>query len=348
MNTQHQLVISDARSLELPPESVHLVVTSPPYPMVAMWDEVFAQMDPKIAGLMSSPWQAYEAMNQCLDQVWARCFDALIPGGIACINIGDATRSVNGQFALYPSHARILSGMIQLGFVPLPDILWRKPNNSPTKFMGSGMLPGGAYVTYEHEYVLVLRKGEKRKFTKKQKEARRRSAYFWEERNQWFSDLWTDIRGTAQALDKAERARSAAYPFELPYRLIQMYSCYGETVLDPFVGTGTTQAAALASARSSIGVEKGSSLAPTIARSLEQAVELGQRRIRERHRGHAAFVSERLAQGKTLKYHNEVLGQPVMTLQERALELWEPTSLEEVGEGCWQAEHRGLDGPSAT
>lgn len=342
MNTQHQLVIGDARSVDLPPESVHLVVSSPPYPMVAMWDGVFAQMDPEIAGLMASPWQAYERMHQCLDQVWARCFDALVPGGIACINIGDATRSVNGQFALYPSHARILSGMIALGFVPLPDILWRKPNNSPTKFMGSGMLPGGAYVTYEHEYVLVLRKGDKRKFSKKQVEIRQRSAYFWEERNHWFSDLWTDIRGAGQTLDKAERARSAAYPFELPYRLIQMYSCYGETVLDPFVGTGTTQAAALASARNSIGVEKGSSLTPAISRSLEQAVGLGQKRVRSRAQGHLAFVAERLGKGKVLKHHNEGLGQPVMTRQERRLELWEPISVQGQGDGLWQAEHRLL------
>jgi DNA modification methylase len=342
VNTQHQLVIGDARSMDLPPESVHLVVTSPPYPMVAMWDEIFAQMDPEIPGLMSSPWQAYERMHQCLDPIWARCFDALIPGGIACINIGDATRSVNGSFALYPSHARILSGMIALGFVPLPDILWRKPNNSPTKFMGSGMLPGGAYVTYEHEYVLVLRKGEKRKFSTKQVQNRQRSAYFWEERNRWFSDLWTDIRGAGQTLDKAERARSAAYPFELPYRLIQMYSCYGETVLDPFVGTGTTQAAALSSARNSIGVEKGRSLVPSISRSLEKAVVLGQKRVRSRVQGHACFVTDRLAQGKVLKYRNEALNQAVMTLQERRLELWEPASVQAAGEGLWQAEHRLL------
>ncbi len=342
MNTQHQLLIGDVRSVDLPPESVHLVVTSPPYPMVAMWDEIFAQMDPEIAGLMSSPWRAYERMHQCLDSVWERCFDALVPGGIACINIGDATRSVDGRFALYPSHARILSGMIRLGFVPLPDILWRKPNNSPTKFMGSGMLPGGAYVTYEHEYVLVLRKGGKRKFTKQEADNRQRSAYFWEERNHWFSDLWTDIRGAVQTLNKAERSRSAAYPFELPYRLIQMYSCYGETVLDPFLGTGTTQAAALASGRSSIGVEKGSSLVPAITRSLEQAVSLGQERVRSRAQGHAAFVDQRLAQGKILKYRNEVLNQLVTTGQERRLELWEPVSIQALREGAWAAKHRLL------
>lgn len=341
MKTTHQLRIQDARSVDLAPESVHLVVTSPPYPMVAMWDAVFGQMDAEIPGRIDpAPWEAYERMHLCLDAVWARCFEALVPGGIACINIGDATRSVKGRFALYPSHARILSGMIRLGFVPLPDVLWRKPNNSPTKFMGSGMLPGGAYVTYEHEYVLVLRKGDKRRFTKKQAEMRRRSAYFWEERNRWFSDLWTDIRGAGQTLDKAERARSAAYPFELPYRLIQMYSCYGETVLDPFVGTGTTQAAALASGRCSVGVEKGGSLAPAISRSLEQAVSLGQSKARSRARGHAAFVAERLAQGKAFKHHNAVLDQPVMTSQERRLELWEPEGVVATGANTWRAEHR--------
>jgi DNA modification methylase len=183
----------------------------------------------------------FEAQHQALDAVWAECARVLADGGFLCVNIGDATRSLNDQFCLYPNHARILTAAMRLGLTPLPDILWRKPNNSPNKFMGSGTLPAGAYVTYEHEYILILRKGGKRQFSKEEQARRAASAYFWEERNQWFSDLWTDLLGADQRLlDPEARARSAAYPLELPYRLILMYSIEGDVVLDPFVGTGTT------------------------------------------------------------------------------------------------------------
>ena len=104
--------------------------------------------------------------------------------------------------------------------------------------MGSGMLPAGAYVTLEHEYILIVRKGSKREFkTEVEKENRRESALFWEERNVWYSDVWTDIKGTEQKLPKAmSRLRSAAFPFELAYRLINMYSVKGDVILDSISG----------------------------------------------------------------------------------------------------------------
>lgn len=143
-----------------------------------------------------------------------------------------------------------------MGYCVLPDIHWRKQSNAPNKFMGSGMFPAGAYVTYEHEYILVFRKGGKRVFKGAEKALRQKSAFFWEERNVWFSDLW-DIKGTSQIITaaKASRDRSAAFPFEIPYRLINMYSAEGDTVLDPFAGLGTTTLAAIASNRNSLGVE---------------------------------------------------------------------------------------------
>ena len=100
--------------------------------------------------------------------------------------------------------------------------------------MGSGMMPPGAYVTLEHEYVLVLRKGNKREFgTAEEKKNRRESCFFWEERNLWFSDVWMDLKGTTQNLiEDSARNRSAAYPFELPYRIITMFSVKGDTILD--------------------------------------------------------------------------------------------------------------------
>src|SRR5690606_1592163 len=142
------------------------------------------------------------------------------------------------------------SAFIRLGFANMPNILWRKQTNAPNKFMGSGMLPAGAYVTLEHEWILVFRKAGKRTFrSEAEKKLRRESAFFWEERNTWFSDLW-DLKGVKQKItNSGSRDRSAAYPFELPYRLINMYSVKGDIVLDPFLGTGTTALAAMATER---------------------------------------------------------------------------------------------------
>jgi hypothetical protein len=100
-----------------------------------------------------------------------------------------------------------------------------KTDHAPNKFMGSGMMPPGAYVTLEHEYVLVLRKGNKNEFkTNIEKKLRRESSFFWEERNVWFSDVWMDLKGTTQNLfDNKARERSAAFPFELPYRSLPCF-----------------------------------------------------------------------------------------------------------------------------
>ena len=259
MKTTHKILFQDSRELrEIPSESVDLVVTSPPYPMIAMWDEMFGSQNSDIQDALTSGDgnQSYALMHEILDSVWDEVFRVLKNGRFACINIGDATRTVNGNFCLYPNHARILTYLLKIGFLALPDILWRKQANTPNKFMGSGMLPAGAYVTLEHEYILIVRKGSKRIFnSEKEKQNRRESALFWEERNIWYSDIWFDVKGTTQKLNKTSRDRSAAYPFELVYRLINMYSVKNDVILDPFLGTGTTTAAAMASGRNSIGVE---------------------------------------------------------------------------------------------
>ena len=139
-------------------------------------------------------------------------------GAIACINIGDATRSIGDRFQLFANHSRIQSKFMEIGFDVLPAILWRKQTNAPNKFMGSGMLPAGAYVTLEHEYILIFRKGGKRIFDlPEEKKRRRQSGYFWEEWNRWFSDIW-DFKGTGQGINGQNlRSRSAAYPFLLPF-----------------------------------------------------------------------------------------------------------------------------------
>ena len=99
-------------------------------------------------------------MHSELDKVWGQLGRILVPGGYACINVGDATRTLKGRFQLYPNAERITQRFVDLGFDVLPRIIWRKTTNAPNKFMGSGMLPVGAYVTLEHEYVLIFRNGE--------------------------------------------------------------------------------------------------------------------------------------------------------------------------------------------
>ena len=147
-------------------ESIQLIVTSPPYPMIEMWDELFSNQSSEIKKALErgDGITAFELMHKILDDSWKECYRVLENGGFICINIGDATRSMKKEFQMYSNHSRIIKCLTELGFQILPEILWRKQTNAPNKFMGSGMLPAGAYVTLEHEYILILRKGNKREF----------------------------------------------------------------------------------------------------------------------------------------------------------------------------------------
>lgn len=346
LTTNHAIHCTDARMLSmLDDQSIDLVVTSPPYPMIQMWDDIFRMMSPEADRALATEDgnNAFEAMHRELDSVWRECYRLLAPGGFACINIGDATRTIAKNFRLYSNHSRIISSCIAAGFDTLPVILWRKQTNAPNKFMGSGMLPAGAYVTLEHEYILVFRKGNKREFTSsKEKLQRMQGAYFWEERNNWFSDIW-DFKGTRQQLtDKALRERSGAFPFELPYRLIMMYSRYGDTVLDPFTGTGTTQAAALSCGRNSVGVEYDKELAATIGDQLLACRESVNGLVAERINRHQNFIAERTIAKGPPKYKNNPHGFPVMTKQESELTLYSVEQVER-NDDTITAEYRQLD-----
>ncbi len=339
----------------VPDGSVALVVTSPPYPMIELWDGQFAAADTRTAEALSGEYgdRAFEFMHARLDAVWRECHRVLHPGGLACINIGDATRKVDGEFRLFPNHSRILKALMEMKFSVLPDILWRKPTNAPNKFLGSGMLPAGAYVTYEHEYILIARKGGPRKFSPADRARRRRSAFFWEERNEWFSDVWLGLAGARQLLGNAgfddpdARARSAAFPFELAYRLIQMHSLIGDTVLDPFLGTGTTTAAAIASGRSSIGFEIEHSLAQTIRNTIETAASLGREYAQRRLGAHLDFVHAREKAGRPCHHVNRHYGFPVVTGQETDLQLIVPSELVSDSGGVFSARHDAAKLPRA-
>jgi len=324
MITTHKIFFNNSNNMrDLSDESIDLVVTSPPYPMIEMWDQIFASQNEKIDRALKQkdgP-TAFEFMHQELDKVWDELYRVLKAGGIACINIGDATRTINSHFALYTNHSRIHTYMQKLGFSALPAILWRKQTNAPNKFMGSGMMPPGAYVTLEHEYILMLRKGNKKEFkTNDEKKQRRESSFFWEERNVWFSDVWMDLKGTSQNLfDNKTRGRSAAYPFELPYRLITMFSVKGDTVLDPFFGIGTTMYAAMAAARNSIGYEIDRNLKEQMISKSSGIVGFSNKRIEERLDKHLAFVHDRVQTKGKFKYINNHYLFPVMTKQETDL-----------------------------
>ncbi|MEF8852106.1 MAG: site-specific DNA-methyltransferase [Haloarculaceae archaeon] len=345
METTHRVVVGDSRDLALPDDSIDLVVTSPPYPMIEMWDGAFGSMNPDVdEALVAGDGEgAFEAMHAVLDAVWAELERVLRPGGIACVNVGDATRTVDGRFRVYPNHARVLSAFESLGLDPLPDVLWRKPANSAAKFMGSGMVPPSAYVTLEHEYVLVFRNGERREFAPGA-DRRYEAAYFWEERNRWFSDVWTDVRGVGQALasDDGARERSAAFPFAVPYRLVNMYSVYGDTVLDPFWGTGTTSLAAMVAARNSVGVERDPDLVAAFEDRVGGVPTLSETVVRERLAAHRAFVRRTREAGDSLGYEAEHYDVPVRTKQERGIRLYAVDDLVETAEG-YRASHRPVE-----
>ena len=274
--TQHKIVIGNSQEMpEIPDSSIHLMVTSPPYPMIQMWDKQFAELDPEIGHLWKQleccPQEEdvakiYGAMHDNLAKVWVETFRVLVEGGIACINIGDATRSINGKFRIFPNHSRIVEHCEGLGFTTLPYILWKKPTTKPMykgkgAFLGSGFLPPNAYVTLDCEFILIFRKGKLRHFPPKDP-ARYESALTKKQRDEWFTQIWA-VTGTRQTTSELER-RTAAYPDEIVSRLIKMFSIKGDTVLDPFLGSGTTTKVSIQNNRSSIGYEIDKNLLPVI------------------------------------------------------------------------------------
>ncbi|MBF0121135.1 MAG: site-specific DNA-methyltransferase [Desulfobacterales bacterium] len=329
MKTTSQIVFANSKNLDfIPSNSIDLVITSPPYPMIKIWDEMFCRANDCIYCSLnkSNGETAFELMHKELEPVWDEVYRILKKGGIACINIGDAVRTLNGDFKLYSNHTKVLSYLLKLGFSNLPNIVWRKQTNAPNKFMGSGMYPPSAYVTLEHEYILILRKGPKREFNSvNEKKMRTESAVFWEERNMFFSDVWMDLKGDRQKLeDKETRERSGAYPFELAYRIINMYSVKGDTVLDPFLGTGTTMRAAIASARNCIGVEIDSNFKNVILKSINDIVLFSNDYIKKRLSKHMQFIKSK----ENTKYINCHYGFPVVTRQEKQLLLNELIKME--------------------
>lgn len=322
--TTHKVITANGNNMEqLDTASVNLIVTSPPYPMIQMWDEMYSKQDPTIRECLEKGdgRSAFLKMHAILNTVWDECDRVLKDHGFVCINVGDATRTIGGEFQLFSNHTQIINYFQNKGYSVLPDIHWRKQSNSPNKFMGSGMYPAGAYVTYEHEYILIFRKGGKRVFKGKERTLRQKSAFFWEERNVWFSDLW-DIKGTSQSMNKNKsRDRNASFPLEVPYRLINMYSAEGDTVLDPFLGLGTTSIACMISKRNSVGYEIDSEIASLALDNMNISVSKASEYIEDRIKKHLDFINGLSEEKKEKCYLNNPHGFKVKTRQETAIEL---------------------------
>lgn len=336
--TRHKIINANSANLaQVSDNSINLIVTSPPYPMIEMWDDMFKEQNPEISDLLDggNGREAFEKMHSILNNVWDECDRVLANNGFICINIGDATRTLNGEFQLYSNHSKIIEYFTQLGYSVLPDILWRKQSNSPNKFMGSGMYPAGAYVTYEHEYILIFRKGGKRTFKGDEKKLRQKSAYFWEERNVWFSDLW-EVKGTSQIIknNNSSRLRNASFPLEIPYRLVNMYSSEGDTVLDPFCGFGTTNLACVASKRNSIGVEIDSNIVQAAIDRMKIDTQLINSIIEARIQNHLSFIDSLSDDKKEKCYLNTPHEFLVKTKQETAIYIQKIHTIKQSDNNC--------------
>lgn len=214
---------SSKKMPELEDNSIQCVITSPPYPHVKKWDGLFMEQ--------GCTEYDYNGQLDILKRVWRECHRVLIEGGIMCINIGDATRTISGNFQCYPNAAFTTVECCCLGFIPLIPIYWRKISNRPNAFLGSGFLPVNAYVSQDCEYILIFRKGRLRKFFGEEKTNREKSRFDKEDRDVWYQQIW-NIPGAKGA------KKTSCWPEEIPYRLMRMFSIIGDTILDPFCGIG--------------------------------------------------------------------------------------------------------------
>jgi site-specific DNA-methyltransferase (adenine-specific) len=241
---QQLILQGDARALALPDKSVELIVTSPPYGPLKEYNDHLGQL-----GNLPS----YDDFLIQLDKAWAECLRVLVPGGRVCCVVGDVTlsRRKAKRHQVLPLSADIMVRARAMGFDVLTPIYWFKVGNirmeasRSSRFLGKPYLPNGI-IKNDRETILMLRKPGYRKPTAEMEELSRipKDHYF-----HWFSQLWTDVPGAST------RNHPAPFPLEIPRRLIQMFSFVGDTVLDPFVGSGTTIQAAIGLGRNGIGID---------------------------------------------------------------------------------------------
>jgi len=246
--TKHRLICHDSTKADfLAPNSVHLIVTSPPYWTLKQYNQSQGQL-----GDISE----YDQFLELLDQVWEHCYRALVPGGRLVCVVGDvclSRRKNNGRHTVVPLHASIQEHCRVIGYDNLTPIIWYKIANAAYEsdgggagFLGKPYEPN-AVIKNDIEFILMERKsGGYRKPTSSQKLL---SVIAEDRYSKWFRQIWSDVTGAST------KDHPAPYPIELAERLIRMFSFAGDVVLDPFAGTGTTLIAAANAGRNSIGIE---------------------------------------------------------------------------------------------
>jgi modification methylase len=264
--TTHDVYLGDARDLSaIETESVHLVCTSPPYAMLKEY--------PAHSGQLGNI-PIYEDFLDQLDLVWKECFRVLVPGGrIACV-VGDVciSRRKGGRHHVLPLAADIQVRARKIGFDNLTPIRWLKVANivleasKSARYLGKPNLPNGV-VKNDIESILFMRKpGGYRKPTAMQEEHSHIST---DDYIKWFSPVWTDVRGQLRS------DHPAPFPLEVSNRLVRMFSFVGDTVLDPFGGTGTTGLSALIAGRNSISVDVEPEYVDKMAKRLHKSEVVG-------------------------------------------------------------------------
>jgi DNA modification methylase len=245
--TAHELRLADARAMDLAPESVHLVLTSPPYWTLKEYRDTQGQL-----GHVDD----YDKFLDELDKVWQGCFRALIPGGRLVVVVGDvclSRRQNNGRHTVVPLHASIQEHCREIGYDNLAPIIWHKianaayeVENGSAGFLGKPYEPN-AVIKNDIEFILMQRKPGG--YRKPSVAARVLSLISEERHREWFQQIWQGLTGAST------RNHPAPFPTELAERLVRMFSFVGDTVLDPFMGTASTNLAASRCGRNSIGIE---------------------------------------------------------------------------------------------
>jgi DNA modification methylase len=244
--TEHELYLADARKMALEAESVQLVLTSPPYWTLKDYRDIEGQL---------GHIEDYRRFLAELDKVWKLCFRALVPGGRLICVVGDvclSRRKNRGRHTVVPLHASIQEHCQKIGFDNLAPIIWHKIANAAyevsngSTFLGKPYEPN-AVVKNDIEFILMQRKPGG--YRKPSVATRVLSVISAENHQKWFQQIWTGLTGAST------KKHPAPYPLELARRLIRMFSFVGDTILDPFMGTGTTNIAAMQHGRNSIGCE---------------------------------------------------------------------------------------------
>lgn len=245
--THHSLHLGDARKLDfIPDDSVHLVLTSPPY-----WTLKEYRQTPEQMGHIKD----YDEFLSELDTVWSHCRRVLVPGGRLISVVGDvclSRRQNNGRHTVVPLHASIQERCRRLGFDNLAPIIWYKISNANhevengSSFLGKPYEPN-AVIKNDVEFILMERKPGG--YRKPEIAARILSVIGADYYQKWFQQIWSGLTGAST------RHHPAPFPVELAERLVRMFSFVGDTVLDPFMGTGTTTVACAKTGRNSVGVE---------------------------------------------------------------------------------------------